>query len=546
MNKSILAVGIIILLIGTVITPMALGYDVRKDRLEDTEALDTVSDGPIDSPWPMKCHDTRHTGRSPYSAADNPGVEKWRFRTAFNIVEGIVIDGNGTLYAADTNLNAVYPNGTLKWLFKLDGYCTSVPALASDGTIYIGTFKGRFYALNPNGTQKWKFTPPGTGNSITSSPAIANDGTIYFGLMGPGDNGRVYALKPNGSVKWYYDTGWWSCSSPAIGEDGTIYIGSSDQYLYVLNPNGTLRWRYKTGGWIHSPPSVGDDGTIYVESFDGRLYALNSNGTLKWKFKSNGPGKEAVSIARDGTVYHCSKKLFALNPDDGSVKWSYDLDGDGAVCSPAIDSEGIIYISKDKTFYAFNPDGTLRWEYIVIKSELIYDTLSTSPCIGSDGTVYIGSEVDEEFEPGGVKPAGYIHAFGSGNEKKVSMTRPEEGHLYLFNAERRKTWLGKTVVIGDLDVTATVTQPEEIEEVLFRLKYRCGYVPGKEWVMYVDRESPFEWSLNASEPLFIPYWHNLLFDLEVRAYYKGGFEYHDIRGGCVWSEEIKIIYIHPW
>jgi hypothetical protein len=350
----------------------------------------------------------------------------------------------------------------------------------------------------------------------------------------------VYALKPNGSVKWYYDTGWWSCSSPAISEDGTIYIGSSDQYLYALNPNGTLKWRYKTGDWIHSPPSVGDDGTIYVESFDGNLYALNSNGTLKWKFKSNGPAKEAVAISRDGTVYHCSKKLFALNPEDGSIKWRYDFEGGTAVCSPAIDSEGIIYVSKGKTFYAFNPDGTLRWEYSVPFPNGKAGELSTSPCIGSDGTVYICSTVDEYIEPGAVKNVGYIHAFGSGNEKKVSMTRPIEEHLYWFNAEKGVTRRGNTVVIGDLDVTANVTQPEKVEEVLFQLKGRTS------WISFKDYTSPYEWYLDDRVPLFIPYCHNFFFDLEICANYKGGFEYHDVRHGCVWSEEITMIYIHPW
>jgi outer membrane protein assembly factor BamB len=530
---------------------LAVGYDVKIGNEELTAFGRTVgatipapTEGPMDHVWPMKCHDVRHTGRSPYSAADNSGVEKWRFRTASNIEDGIVIDKNGTLYVGDTNLYAVYPNGTLKWIFEVESYCKSIPAIAEDGTVYIGDFHGKFYAVNPNGTQKWKFTPPGGGNSITSSPAIGGDGTVYFGLMG---GYRVYALNPNGSVKWYYKTGYHICSSPAIGENGTIYIGSCDKHLYALNPNGTLRWRYKTGE-SHAPPSVGDDGTVYIESFDGYLYALSQNGTLKWKFKSNGAGAEAVAIAEDGTIYHCSEKLFALSPDDGSVVWSYDFEGGTAVCSPAIDSEGIVYVSKGRMFYAFNPDGSLRWEYSVPFPNSGMGGLSTSPCIGSDGTVYIGSGVHEFIEPGASELAGYIHAFGSGNEKKASMTRPREGCLYLFNKELGETPRGNTAVIGDLDVKTTVTQPEKVEEVLFRLKYRCGYVPGKEWVEYVDREPPFdfEWCLNASEPIFIPYTLNIWFDLEARAYYKGGFEYRDKRGGCMWSEELTIIYIHPF
>ena len=38
-----------------------------------------IVEEPMDSPWPMFMHDVRHTGRSPYSTADNPYDEKWYF-----------------------------------------------------------------------------------------------------------------------------------------------------------------------------------------------------------------------------------------------------------------------------------------------------------------------------------------------------------------------------------------------------------------------------------------------------------------------------------
>ena len=48
--------------------------------------------GPMDSPWPMKCHDTHHTGLSPYSTAHITGLEKWRRR---GIVPGFCgVDGS--------------------------------------------------------------------------------------------------------------------------------------------------------------------------------------------------------------------------------------------------------------------------------------------------------------------------------------------------------------------------------------------------------------------------------------------------------------------
>src|SRR4029077_6570969 len=83
--------------------------------------------------------------------------------------------------------NAVNPYGTHKWTFNTGCYIDSAPAVARDGTIYIGSYDNNLYALNPNGTQKWKFT---TGSFVQSSPAIGADGTIYFGSV----DGHLYAL----------------------------------------------------------------------------------------------------------------------------------------------------------------------------------------------------------------------------------------------------------------------------------------------------------------------------------------------------------------
>ena len=72
--------------------------------------------GPINSSWPMFCYNNHHTGLSPYNTAQNPGVEKWRFKTEGSVNGGIAIDTDGTLYFGDFGgrLYALSPNGTLK------------------------------------------------------------------------------------------------------------------------------------------------------------------------------------------------------------------------------------------------------------------------------------------------------------------------------------------------------------------------------------------------------------------------------------------------
>jgi hypothetical protein len=378
----------------------------------------TIVGGPKDTPWPMKCHDNRHTSQSPYSTANTTSLEKWRFDCDY-ADDSAVIDSDGTIYmCGDWNtINALYPNGTQKWEYNFPhgsvGLMRAAPAIAQDGTIYATTFGHYLFAINPDGTLKWYFCGH---SSVTSSPAVADDGTIYFGVMGPGwDKGRVYAVNPNGTEKWHYDTGWYVVSDPAIGDDGTIYIGSLDNYLYALYPNGTLRWRFKTGDEIHGHPSIAEDGTIYINSWDRYLYAIHPNGTMKWKFYTSGTCA-AASIGDDGTIYVGQENLYAIYPN-GTLKWSFDL---GKMCgcgaSPTISSEGIIYFGIHDVSYDFdrggiiamNPDGTERWR------KWTDDWVVSPACIGEDGTVYIGSI-----------GRGYLHAFGP----VESNAPPETPHI---------------------------------------------------------------------------------------------------------------------
>ena len=453
MNKTILSIWITILFVATILTPIGFGNNVKvneKETLVESHGFDrylypkyydcynaseitgygpipsyeyddfinteseTVNileeksepiDGPpMDSPWPMYCHDTRHTGRSPYSTSNNPGVEKWRFDTIDEVTGSSVIDDQGVIYVAAHDLFAVYPNGTLKWRFETPFWMEMAPAIDENGVIYVGTVyagDNYLYAIyTSNGSLKWLFNP---GNHIASSPAIGDDGTIYFGCY----NGNIYALYPNGTLKWVYTTGYIVLSSPAIGPDGTIYCGSHDYNLYALYPNGTLKWKFPTGYYVRVSPCVGDDGTVYCVSRDGYLYAVYpNNGTMIWR-TGVGAG-ESPTIGRDGTIYAGWRDLYAVNPVNGSVKWVFDLGPDTTI-------DGTPCNSVDRTIFfgthigeydggeliAVNPNGSERWRIM-----LATDWIMSAPCIGSDGTVYVGS-FNDGYHPGSW---GYLHA----------------------------------------------------------------------------------------------------------------------------------------
>jgi len=195
-------------------------YPYKTDVVE-TELQSIVSNPipilgspPMDSPWPMKCHDYYHTSRSPYSTDQIDGLEKWRRRGIVQgfggVISGPVISNDGTIFYGDKDhyIYALYPNGTMKWAFETDAFITSSPALAEDGTLYMGSWDEYLYALNStNGKLIWKVGSRGT---IHSSPAIDENGIIYFGNLRGFDEGEIVAINPNGTKKWIYPAGFWT------------------------------------------------------------------------------------------------------------------------------------------------------------------------------------------------------------------------------------------------------------------------------------------------------------------------------------------------
>jgi outer membrane protein assembly factor BamB len=332
-------------------------------------------------PWPMFSHNCRRTSLSPYDTSSNPGKLKWSFTTGALVYSPPSIGSDGTIYVGsyDNKLYAINPDGTEKWNFMTGDSIGSSPAIGSDGTIYVGSYDNKLYAIHPNGTEKWNFK---TSHDVRSSPAIASDGTIYIASQ----DKKLYAINPDGTEKWNFTTGESVHSSPAIASDGTIYIGSLDSKLYAINPDGTEKWNFTTGDRVWSSPAIGTNETIYVGSDDNKLYAIDQYGTEIWSFITNGDVFSSPAISPDGIIYIGSydHNLYSINPD-GTENWNFTT-GSWVLSSSAIGSDKTIYVgSGDNNLYAINPDGTEKWRYTT------EDGIISSPGISSDGTIYVGS-----------------------------------------------------------------------------------------------------------------------------------------------------------
>jgi outer membrane protein assembly factor BamB len=382
-------------------------------RAADAGGLDAAA------PWPAMRHDVRNTGASPLPGRD-PGGRPWAFRTQRGIFATPAVAADGTVYigSADDVLYALAPEGTERWRFTTDGIIDTAPALLPDEpgvgpTLVVGSGDETMYrlrvdpALGEGARSVWTFRPTLdlAGEQLVAwwegSPTVGPDGTVYQGNTG----GGAYAVRPDGSQRWAHATGNAVWTVPAIGPDGTTYWGSLDLVVRAVDSGGEELWRRTTLGFVASSPALSTDGTLFVGSFDGRLYALDAR--------------------------------------SGDVRWSVAT-GDHVYSSPALveDQDGrlqlVVVGSTDGVLYGIRPDGGVAWSY---------DTgapIRSSPALGRtpDGTgriAYVGSS------------DGRLYALdaASGSLRWAFDTTPEDPRLAVYNQLNGSPALGpRGVYVG--------------------------------------------------------------------------------------------------
>ena len=247
----------------------------------------------------------------------------------------------------------------------------------------------------------------GTYNGAVNSNSLvgftATAGTTYYlqiDTTNVNPSGGDFTLTLSDAA-WQFAAYGGIVSSPAVSGTGVIYFGAgttlTDQTLgngtdpenriYALNPDGTKKWSYGTGSPLEvSSPALGNDGNVYIGSGDSKLYALDATtGALKWTYSTASALGSTPAIATDGTIYvRDDTTLYALTNSGGSatLKWTFPLSG-STYGSPAIAADGTVYVgATGGAFYAVNPNGTQQWKFTA------NGDVYSSPAIATDGTVY--------------------------------------------------------------------------------------------------------------------------------------------------------------
>ncbi len=241
------------------------------------------------------------------------------------------------------------------------------PGLTTDeDTAYLAAGQ-HVYAINlDNGSLLWKF-PTEAQNDVTffGTPAMTDDGQLIVTSY----DSNIYSLNPdNGTENWTYTEAQDRfVSGPLVTSQG-IFAASADHHLYAVDKQGQELWPpFKTEEPIWAPPNTTDAcDCVYLASMDRHVYALNiDDGSLRWQTEDlGGPILSKPTIAEDNTVYVSTfaNEVLAIEGQDHSVLWRFKTK-DWAWASPTLDGD-LLYVSDlSGTFYALDRStGDLLWQ----------------------------------------------------------------------------------------------------------------------------------------------------------------------------------------
>lgn len=258
----------------------------------------------------------------------NPdGTEAWSATLDDMIEVGPAVDPVANRIFVGSASGSVYAigaqNGSVAWTIDI-GTPPSGDIVFLTDTFYVAGFSGLVLARNAaTGANRWSYTLPA---NIFASPAVAADGTVYIGCQ----DGFLYALK-NGEVLWQFETGDEVWGTPVIGPDGEIYVGSNDGWLYALDSAGERIWAQELEGQIWSRPLLDvDDGAVYAGSTARNVHRLDiETGARQWRTRTSGLTRSSPQLGENGDILigTTSGEVLALDSITGAVTWQYEVGG---------------------------------------------------------------------------------------------------------------------------------------------------------------------------------------------------------------------------
>ena len=264
------------------------------------------------------------------------------------------------------------------WALEVDGHSYNGVPTVGNATVCSETYISSPYSLNMSA--EWHGQWNWFSNYLKKDDLGLPDGNYQISF---------WTKQPKGGDYPAYNAIWIN------GEEVWEKVGAFEWTQFILNYSGNisslwleLRWYGCTGHdvayWDDIIISLSD-----TSANDGQSGSTSEANTSDLVGSSEIPGNGS-GVANSpwpmfrGNSQHTGLSQYDTSASNYVLKWKYNTGG-YVESSPAIGSDGTVYVgSDDNKLYAINQDGSLKWSYTT------GGEVSSSPAIGSDGTVYVG------------------------------------------------------------------------------------------------------------------------------------------------------------
>jgi hypothetical protein len=275
---------------------------------------------------------------------------------------GVDVTTGGGLYALNYD-------GSLKWKnsrFVLGSGTRFIP-ISKESNLCV-PWEDSVYIIDINNgiVINSFYTPNIYDNDIVFS--VSGD-TIYYisGRMFTSDPRALNAVLISGEFLWSLEFSHLNHGTPVVDNNNRLYIygisAQNESALYCINPDGTINWKYPFDNLNYetfsnySSPTIDSNGNIVFETSSqdsGYISSVDYYGNLNWKttlghYNLNGAFiNHGLVCDMEGKIYFGSSlgdttNFWCLN-NFGNILWKLGLEGYQYDASPAINSEGTLYI----------------------------------------------------------------------------------------------------------------------------------------------------------------------------------------------------------
>ena len=343
-----------------------------------------------DHPYPTFGGDAQRTGRTSVAAPRTAPILRWEARLSAGRPSTPAVAADGTVYVGSSSgLAAVAPDGTVAWNMRV-GSVAGTPSLTPSGDVAFGTHAGALLLVSPIGEIRSRSA---VGGPVRGSPLILADGSIVVSAL----NQAVHRFDADGRRIFRTDLPFQTLAAPAWDDRAGILVPAGGD-LYFLRVSGGVHDHVSLGATIVAGPLIAADGTIWILTQDGALHGLERQGRIRSRTELGEAVTmtSAIAIGRDGAVRVSLQNGVVCVGPNGTVRWR--VQGEGAFDAMTLGRDDVLLSIADVIrqeaggrqvrtgqLVAIGPNGGVLWRVD------LGTRADVAPVLGADGTVYIAT-----------------------------------------------------------------------------------------------------------------------------------------------------------